>query len=133
MPRTTISWRPEGRALFGGSQQPADRQDRDHGGPDRGIRERARTVKPGGWIVGRGYDDTLLREKRHPTRGDLDQVSTEHPVWITHISGHLGSGNSKALALANITRATPQPRGGRIRKDPATGEPNGGSKRAANR
>jgi predicted amidohydrolase YtcJ len=89
------------------------------------LREKARTAKPGAWILGRGYDDTLLREKRHPTRADLDQASTDHPIWITHISGHLGAGNSKALALANITRATPQPRNGRIRKDPATGEPNG--------
>lgn len=89
------------------------------------LRARAAQLPAGTWVVGRGYDDTLLREKRHPTRADLDQVSTEHPVWITHISGHFGAGNSKALEIAGITRDTPQPNGGVIRKDPKTGEPDG--------
>src|SRR6185369_16034800 len=61
------------------------------------LKSKARTTAPGQWITGRGYDDTLLKEKRHPTRYDLDQVSTEHPIWITHISGHLGVANSRAL------------------------------------
>lgn len=89
------------------------------------LRERALQVPAGTWVVGRGYDDTLLREQRHPTRGDLDLVSTEHPIWITHISGHLGVANTKALEVAGITRDTPQPNGGVIRKDPTTGEPTG--------
>ncbi|MDN2566966.1 amidohydrolase [Aquibium sp. A9E412] len=75
-------------------------------------------------ILGRGYDDTLLAEKRHPTRADLDRVSTEVPVVITHISGHLAVGNSAALARAGITAETADPDGGRIRKD-AQGEPTG--------
>jgi len=89
------------------------------------LKERARTAPPGAWIVGRGYDDTLLREKRHPNRYDLDQASSDHPIWISHISGHLGAANSKALEIAGITRDTPQPKNGRIRHDPKTGEPNG--------
>lgn len=89
------------------------------------LRAKAEQTPPGKWVIGRGYDDTLLREMRHPTRADLDRASTNHPIWIVHTSGHLGSGNSRALALAKITKDTPQPKGGVIRKDPTTGEPNG--------
>lgn len=89
------------------------------------LKDKAAKTPKGQWVVGRGYDDTLLAEQRHPTRADLDRVSTEHPVWITHISGHLGSANSTALAKAKIDRDTPQPAGGRIRLDAATGEPSG--------
>src|SRR6185295_15465381 len=87
------------------------------------LQKKAAQTRAGQWIVGRGYDDTLVREKRHPTRLDLDRVSTEYPVWITHISGHLGVANSKALELAGVTRDTSQPKGGVIRK--SGGEPNG--------
>jgi hypothetical protein len=89
------------------------------------LNERAQSTPPGGWIVGEGYDDTLLSEQRHPTRYDLDEASRDHPIWIYHVSGHLGAANSKALEIAGITRTTPQPQGGRIREDPKTGEPTG--------
>ncbi|MFN7931991.1 MAG: amidohydrolase [Bryobacteraceae bacterium] len=89
------------------------------------LRKKAETTTPGEWIIGRGYDDTLLAERRHPTRADLDRVSINHPVYIVHTSGHLGVANSKALAIAAITKDTPQPKGGRIRIDPKTSEPNG--------
>jgi len=86
---------------------------------------RAADTPAGQWVQGRGYDDTLLAEQRHPTRADLDAVSTEHPIYISHTSGHLGVANSVALELAGITRATPDPPGGVVQKDPDTGEPNG--------
>jgi predicted amidohydrolase YtcJ len=89
------------------------------------LKEKASQTRPGQWVVGRGYDDTLIAERRHPTRQDLDRASTEHPIWIVHTSGHLGVANSRALALAKIDRDTPQTPGGVIRKDPATGEPTG--------
>ncbi len=88
------------------------------------LRARARQTPPGEWVRGRGYDDTLVAERRHPTRDDLDRASTEHPILIGHISGHLSVANSLALQLAGITKDTPQPQGGRFRKDP-NGEPNG--------
>jgi predicted amidohydrolase YtcJ len=72
-----------------------------------------------------GYDDSLLDEKRHPTRADLDAVSATVPILLMHASGHLAVANSPALALASITKATPDPAGGHIQRDPATGEPNG--------
>ncbi len=89
------------------------------------LRERMKSVGADGWITGRGYDDTLLKEKRHPTRADLDAVSKDRPIWIVHVSGHLGVANSRALAMAGITRDAPKPAGGVIRHDVRTGEPNG--------
>jgi hypothetical protein len=88
------------------------------------LRERATRTAPGQWIVGRGYDDTLIAQQRHPTRHDLDRASSDHPIWIVHTSGHLGVANTRALALAGINKDTPQPAGGAIRKD-AAGEPTG--------
>jgi predicted amidohydrolase YtcJ len=65
-----------------------------------------------------------LAEHRHPTRDDLDKVSTEFPIYLVHQSGHFGATNSKALEVVGITKATPNPDGGIIRKD-ASGEPTG--------
>jgi predicted amidohydrolase YtcJ len=89
------------------------------------LKARAEATPVDSWVIGWGYDDTLLEEQRHPTRWDLDQVSTEHPIWIQHTSGHLGVGNSRALEVAQVNRSTPSPPGGVIRKDSATGEPDG--------
>lgn len=89
------------------------------------MRARAETMPVGEWVTGMGYDDTLLAERRHPTRADLDRVSTEHPVAILHISGHLASVNGRALAELGWDKDTPDPDGGVIRRDPETGEPNG--------
>lgn len=75
-------------------------------------------------IVGFGYDNAQLAELRHPTREDLDAVSTELPVMIVHQSGHLGVANSKALELAGITSETEDPAGGVIQRAP-DGTPNG--------
>jgi len=76
-------------------------------------------------IFGFGYDDSQIREGRHPTRDDLDQVSTEVPVLIMHTSSHLAAANSKALEVAGITAATPDPVGGVFRRREGSREPNG--------
>lgn len=89
------------------------------------LREKAAKTSRGKWVVGMGYDDTLLTEKRHPTRADLDRASTEHPIAIWHISGHLAATNSAALERVGIDAETPDAEGGRIRRDPQTGEPDG--------
>lgn len=83
------------------------------------------TVDKVGWIAGFGYDDSQLAEQRHPTRADLDAVSTERPVLIIHQSGHLGVANSKALELAGVTAATQDPAGGVFRRDSDGKTPNG--------
>lgn len=72
-----------------------------------------------------GYDDSLLAERRHPTRSDLDAVSATVPILLLHASGHLVVANSAALALVKIDRASPDPAGGHIQRDPLSGEPNG--------
>ncbi|CAH0147748.1 amidohydrolase [Roseomonas sp. CECT 9278] len=76
-------------------------------------------------IFGFGYDDSQLREQRHPTREELDQVSTDVPVLIIHTSSHLAAANSKALEVAGITAATPDPVGGVFRRRDGSREPNG--------
>lgn len=84
----------------------------------------ADTVEKVKLIIGFGYDNAQLAELRHPTREDLDAVSTEYPIMIVHQSGHLGVGNSKALEIAGIDASTENPPGGVIRRGP-DGEPNG--------
>ena len=83
------------------------------------LAERAAETSPGDWVVGMGYDDSLLEEKRHPTRDDLDRASTEHPIAALHVSGHLAVANSAALAELGIEDGTPDPEGGVIRRDAA--------------
>lgn len=88
------------------------------------VAERARELGPGRWVRGGGYDQNRLAERRHPTRWDLDPVSPENPVWLFHISGHMGVANSAALKLAGVTRDTPDPPGGRVVRG-EDGEPTG--------
>ena len=78
-----------------------------------------------GWIFGMGFDDSVLKEKRFPTKEDLDKVSTETPIMIIHISGHFAALNSKGLELLEITANTKNPEGGIIRRMPNSMEPNG--------
>ena len=78
-----------------------------------------------GWIFGTGFDDSVLEEKRFPTKQDLDEVTTEYPIIIIHISGHFASVNSKGLEVLGITGDTPNPEGGIIRRESNSNEPNG--------
>ncbi len=75
-------------------------------------------------IVGFGYDNATLAEHRHPTRDELDEISADIPVYIVHQSGHFGVANSKALEIAGITKDSPDPAGGIIRRGP-DGQPDG--------
>jgi hypothetical protein len=89
------------------------------------VRRRAREVPAGRWITGDKYDDTKLDLGRPIRRGELDAATRDHPVVVTHVGGHDCFANSRALELAGVTRETPDPEGGKIERDPATGEPNG--------
>ncbi len=75
-------------------------------------------------VVGFGYDNAQLAELRHPTREDLDAVTTEYPVIIIHQSGHLGVANSRALEAAGVDASTEDPPGGVYQRD-KSGAPNG--------
>ena len=67
------------------------------------IAANAEIVDKAQLIVGFGYDQSQLTELRHPTREDLDEISTDVPIIIVHQSGHFGVANSKALELVPIT------------------------------
>ena len=82
-------------------------------------------IPEGQLIYGVGYDDSLLAERRHPTRDDLDRASTGHPIVIRHVSGHLNAANSLALEQAGIRADTPVPDGGVMRRRPGSREPIG--------
>jgi predicted amidohydrolase YtcJ len=79
----------------------------------------------GRWVHGRGWDHSLWEGGAFPTRGDLDSVAPHHPVYLRRKCGHVGWANSRALELAEINAATPDPFGGAIDHDPETGEPTG--------
>ena len=82
-------------------------------------------IAPGEVVAGYGYDDSLLAEGRHPDRDDLDRASTEHPIVLIHVSGHLVTANSAALAIFGFDETTEDPDGGVIRRRPGTRIPNG--------
>lgn len=83
------------------------------------IKDMANKLPEGQWIIGWGYDDSKLKEKRHPTRWELDSVAPNHPVAITRICVHLMAANSRALELAGVTENTSDPEGGKFDRDEA--------------
>jgi len=89
------------------------------------IRKRAQETPKGKWILGHGWDQNRLMEKRHPNLLDLDEASPDNPVVLYHLSGHICVVNSKALELADVTKETSAPSGGKIEKDMETGKPTG--------
>ena len=66
---------------------------------------------PGSWVRAHGYEETMLAERCHPTRAELDAAAPDHPVRLTHRSGHAEVLNSRALALAGIDESVPEPPG----------------------
>jgi predicted amidohydrolase YtcJ len=81
-------------------------------------------AKPGEWIQGWGWNQEVWTPPVFPTKEDLDRVAPDIPVFLERTDGHAAWVNSKALAIAGITRDTPTPQGGEIIKD-AKGEPTG--------
>src|SRR5699024_9879798 len=76
------------------------------------------------WVRGHGFDEAKFSERRKPTAQDLDKVSQAQPVAIRRCDGHTMVVNSRALAIAGIDAATPDPAGGRIERD-GNGDPTG--------
>jgi predicted amidohydrolase YtcJ len=81
-------------------------------------------AKPGAWIQGGGWDQTLWADNTLPSRTDLDAVTGTHPAILRRVDGHMAIANSAALAAANITADTPDPAGAKIDRD-ASGNPTG--------
>ncbi len=87
------------------------------------LRERAAATPKGNWIRGDGYDDTKYTDlNRFLTRGDIDEVTPDHPVTISHRGGHISFVNSRALEMAKLDKSVPDPAGGKMDRDPKTGE-----------
>ncbi|HEX4639288.1 MAG TPA: amidohydrolase [Chthoniobacterales bacterium] len=89
------------------------------------VAERSSKTEPDKWITGRGWIETFWKPPQFPTRQDLDKVAPHNPVFLTRADGHAAVANSAALAIAKIDKSTPNPFGGEILKDKATGEPTG--------
>lgn len=88
----------------------------------RALREKAATSSDE-WIVGYGFDDSGIPDKRHMNRHDLDAVSADRPVFVVHISVHMGYANTVGLQRLGITADTTIP-GGEIALD-EHGQPSG--------
>lgn len=77
------------------------------------------------WIIGLGYDDSLLAEQRHPTRYELDSVSSEIPIYLWHSSGHMGVTNSAGLVKLGFDENSKAPLGGVLGRDADSSKLNG--------
>lgn len=88
------------------------------------VKAAAAKAKPGEWILGRGWDEGKLKEHRYVLAADLDPVSPNNPVWLTHTTGHYAAANGVAMRMAKVSKATPNPKAGTIDRD-AQGNPTG--------
>jgi predicted amidohydrolase YtcJ len=89
------------------------------------IKESAQKKSNDRWILGQGWDQTNFTKQRTLNRVDLDEVAPDNPATLYHKSGCMCVVNSKALQLAEITKETEDPEGGKVEHDPETGEPTG--------
>ncbi len=96
------------------------------------VMSQVERVQSGEWIVGRGWDEGKLDELRYIYASDLDSISPNNPVWLTHTMGHYGVANSLALERAGVSADTPHPPGGTIDHLP-DGRPSGVLKERAQR
>lgn len=87
------------------------------------VAEKAKTAKPGEWIIGRGWHQEKWTQPLfasvhgYPLHDALSAVSPDNPVLLSHASGHGSFVNAKAMQLAGITKETPDPKGGTIVRD----------------
>lgn len=76
------------------------------------------------WVIGRGWNQVLWDSRAFPSKATLDEMVADKPVYLVRVDAHAAWVNSKALALAGITKDTLDPPGGEIIRD-ANGEPTG--------
>ena len=89
------------------------------------LRAHAKTLKPGEWLIGGGWDQNDWPEKTFPGAADLDAAFPDRPVWLSRVDGHAGWANSAAMrAVRRSLAGAWQPDGGRIDRN-AAGEPTG--------
>jgi predicted amidohydrolase YtcJ len=112
-----------GQANLEGAKNAADIQ--------RILREYAAKHPGDGWILGGGWNYAMFGAENLPHKKYLDELFPNRPVFLVGYDGHTSWANSKALALAGITRDTPNPANGAIVRDPTTGEATGALKESA--
>jgi predicted amidohydrolase YtcJ len=95
------------------------------------IREKAKDIGEGGWILNGDWDHEQFDPPELPSKEWIDGVTPRNPVCVNRLDGHMVLSNSLALKIAGISKLTPSPEGGEILKDPGTGEPTGILKDAA--
>ena len=83
------------------------------------------------WVLGRGWSYPVFAPSGLPDKKQLDAIIPDRPAYIEGFDGHSWWANSKALEAAHITKDTPDPPGGKIVRDPATGEATGAIKEDA--
>jgi predicted amidohydrolase YtcJ len=81
------------------------------------VAERVKTTKPGEWILGRGFQETRLAERRNPNRLDLDPASPNNPVGIANREGMGWTFNTAGLRRIGVQDNTPDPAGGPMERD----------------
>ena len=86
------------------------------------LREKVKQIPAGKWVIGRGWNQNRLKEKRLLNLSDLEEGELDNPVILYHETEMICVVNSKALSLANITQQTNIPSGGNIDKNPQTGK-----------
>lgn len=82
------------------------------------LKQKAAETPKGHWVRAWGFNETKLKENRFPTKEELDDLSSDHPIVVIRTCNHTSIANSKALAIANITESTENPEGGIIERDP---------------
>lgn len=103
---------------------------------ERRVAAAAARAQPGEWVLGRGWDQTRMPPSElgpggWPTAALLDRAAPNNPVLLSRVDGHTSWANTRALRIAGINRATPNPFGGEVVRDPATGEATGILKESA--
>jgi len=94
------------------------------------LLKRKAAITPKGMLIrARGYDETILGGQ--PIRDSLDKATTEHPLLVTHVSGHLSAANSYLMTRAGVDENTKDPAGGVFERYPGTNKPDGICKESA--
>ena len=89
------------------------------------VQDAVKKAKPGEWIMGSGWHTSNWKNKEYPDNSELSRISLDHPVFLSGMATHAALVNKRVLALAGITKDTPDPEGGRILRNPISREPTG--------
>ncbi|WP_077621227.1 amidohydrolase [Sediminibacillus massiliensis] len=81
------------------------------------LRERAKTLSPGEWLIGEGWNENQWEEPVIIPKEELDEISPDNPMMLTRVCRHALLANSQAIKKAGIDEATPDPQGGVVVRD----------------